>query len=283
MPGMKKPKEKRYIFTYRKDPYDERDFLYQPLETYADVADNKLYLPSGVDWTDKMSPIKDQGMLGSCVAFAVTAVKEFQEQTEHAKEVAEGKFDHRNKKYYDLSESWLYWMCKEIDAWPGVEGTSIRYAMKVLNRVGVPCEYAWPYDDVVKGEPKSWAHLVARWSIIDSYWRVTSLEELKDALVGGPVAIGVGVYEEFFSAGDDGIVKDPANPQYCYGGHAIATVGYDDAKQQVKFKNSWGPSWGDNGYGYFSYNYIRNYMWDSWTCRDMSVTRELMEGARSLL
>jgi len=282
MPGMKKPKETQYIFNYRKDPYDERDYLYQPLK----VADRKapiLNLPITVNWTNQMSPVKDQGRLGSCVGFAVTAIKEFQEQKEHAQEVAEGKFDHRTNKYYDLSESWLYWMCKEIDAWPGVEGTSIRYAMKVLQKIGVPCENAWPYDDVVKGEPKSWAHLIARWSLIDSYWRVTSLEELKDALVSGPVAIGVGVYEEFFYAGDDGVVKDPTNPQYCYGGHAVAVVGYDDRNQYFKFKNSWGPKWGANGYGYLSYNYIRNYMWDAWTCRDMSVTRELMEGARSLL
>jgi hypothetical protein len=283
MPGMKRPKEKQYIFNYRKDPYDDRDYLYQPLRAYTGVDDARLSIPSSIDWTKDMSPIKDQGRLGSCVGFAVTAMKEFQEQREHAKEVSEGKFDHRNTKYYDLSESWLYWMCKEIDAWPGVEGTSIRYAMKVLQKIGVPTEYAWPYDDVVKGDPKSWAHLVARWSLIDSYWRVTSLEELKDALVSGPVAIGVGVYEEFFDAGDNGIVKDPANPQYCYGGHAICSVGYNDGTGLVKFKNSWGPSWGENGYGYLSYNYIRNYMWDAWAARDMSVTKEMMEGTRSLL
>jgi len=283
MPGMKRPKEKQYSFTYRKDPHDDRDFLYQPMRSYASISDAKLSIPNRVDWTDSMSPVKDQGRLGSCVGFAVTAVKEWQEQHEHAEEVAEGKFDHRTEKYYDLSESWLYWMCKEIDAWPGVEGTSIRYAMNVLKKIGVPCEKAWPYDDVVKGEPKSWAHLVSRWSLIDSYWRVTSVEELKDALVSGPVAIGVGVYEEFFSVGNDGIVRDPANPQYCYGGHAIAAVGYNDATGLVKFKNSWSKGWGQAGYGYLSYNYIRNYMWDSWTSRDMSVTKDLMEGARSLL
>ena len=282
MPGMKRPKEKQYIFNYRKDPYDNRDFLYQPLKTYETADDFRFSIPSSVDWTNEMSPVKDQGRLGSCVGFAVTAVKEFQEQKEHEQEVAEGKFDHRNNKYYDLSESWLYWMCKEIDAWPGVEGTSIRYAMKVLHRIGVPSENAWPYDDVVKGEPKIWAHLIARWSLIDSYWRVTSLEELKDSLVSGPVAIGVGVYEEFFSP-VNGVIKDPANPQYCYGGHAIAAVGYDDASGLVNFKNSWGSRWGDAGYGYLSYNYIRNYMWDAWTCRDMSVTREMLEGTRTLL
>jgi C1A family cysteine protease len=260
MPGMKRPKEKQYLFTYRKDPKDSRDYLYEQ-KLYEPVTfETGAVKPEVVDWTEKMSPVKDQKDLGSCVGFAVTAVKEFQEQMEHAREVKAGKFDHRNNKYYDLSEAWVYWMCKKIDEWPGVEGTSIRYAMKVLQRLGVPCEYAWPYNPVVKGEPRSWADLVARWALIDSYWRVNDLEDLKDALMDGPVAIGVGVYEEIFYVGNNGIIKDPANPKYCYGGHAIAAVGYDDNTGYVKFKNSWGPRWGNKGYGFLSYNYIHNYI-----------------------
>lgn len=283
MPGMKRPPEKYYIFNYRKEAYDERDFLYQPDRPYASADDAILSAPSSVDWTNGMTPVKDQGKLGSCVGFAVSAVKEWQEQTEHQREVDSGKFDHRTQKYYDLSEAWIYWMCKKIDPWPGIEGTSLRSAMKVLNKIGVPCEKAWPYDDVVKGEPKKWAHLVARWALIDSYYRITSLGELRDALINGPVPIGVGVYDEIFEVGDNGIVKYPTDPQYCYGGHAICAVGYDDSKKLIKFKNSWSSKWGKKGYGYFSYNFIRNFVWDAWTARDMNVTREMLSGTRSLL
>jgi C1A family cysteine protease len=35
--------------------------------------------------------------------------------------------------------------------------------------------------------------------------------------------------------------------------HAISIVGYDDALQLFKFRNSWGPGWGDHGYGYLRY------------------------------
>jgi C1A family cysteine protease len=279
MPGMKRPQEKQYILNYRKDPYDEKDFLYEPKELLA----GPLTDASRVDWTSGMSPVKDQGKLGSCVGFAVTAAKEWQEQVEHSAEVEQGKFDHRNNKYYDLSESWVYWMSKKIDKWPGIEGTSIRYAMKVLNKIGVPCEKAWPYDDVVRGNPASWADLVSRWSLVKSYWRITSLGELRDALRSGPVPIGVGVYEEMLSTGNDGIVRYPNDPQYCYGGHAVCAVGYNDEKQLIKFKNSWSKKWGKGGYGYLDYNYIRNFMWDAWAARDMRVTSNLLKGARSLL
>ena len=51
--------------------------------------------------------------------------------------------------------------------------------------------------------------------------------------------------------------------------HAICAVGYDDKKNLVKFKNSLGEGWGDNGYGYLPYAYIRNFMMDAWSSMDI--------------
>ena len=129
---------KSYPMNYRKDPEDKRDFKFTG--SVSRVLAEVDTVPKSVDHSDKMSPVKDQGYLGSCVGFAVTAMKEWQEQTEHDEEVAEGKRDTRKGRAYDLSESWIYQTAKEIDAWPGEEGTSIRYAMKVLQSVGVPTE-----------------------------------------------------------------------------------------------------------------------------------------------
>ena len=171
-----------------------------------------------MDWTHKMSPVKDQGRLGSCVGFAVTAMKEFQEQVEHEGEVAEGKKYKRKSAYYDLSEAWVYWNCKKIDEWPNEEGTDIRSAMKVLHKIGIPCEKAYPYSDKNKGNPEKWAKLVSKWGLIDSYWRCKGLDDLRLALVNGPVVIGIGCFEEIFTVGKNGVVKYPRNPDVCYGG-----------------------------------------------------------------
>jgi C1A family cysteine protease len=279
---IRKPPVKFRNLNYMKDPEDIRDYSFKTSLPYMRLTDALLRAPVSVDHSADMTPVKDQKRLGSCVGFAVTALKEWQEQKEHLEEVAAGKRDHRDDKYYDLSEAWVYWMSKKIDPWPNSEGTSIRFAMKVLSKIGVPCEKAWPYDDQVYGNPKSWSHLVARWSLIDSYWRVSGLQELKAALLDGPVVIGIGCYAEIFSPGKNGFVSDPANPNYCYGGHAVCAVGYNDKKKTIKFKNSWGTGWGARGYGLISYKYINNYMWDAWTCKDMIVTKDMLKESRSL-
>jgi len=185
-----------------KDPEDERDFK---------ISLMKTTLPKYKDWQNMMSPVKHQGQLGSCVGFAITAMKEFQEQREHKKEVEEGKKNHRDEKYYDLAEAWIYWMCKKIDPWPNKEGTSIRHAMQVLQKIGVPTEKAWPYDDKIYGEPKMWAPLVAKWSKIKSYRRIVGINDLKVALRSGPVTVGIGCYEEIYKPDYNGFIKYPKN------------------------------------------------------------------------
>lgn len=264
-----------YKLNYLRDTPDERD--HKPL-----MADVNMMLAAKdvglVDYTDSMSPVKNQGVLGSCVGFAVSAMKEWQEQQEHLLEVSEGKKDNRKNKEYDLSEQWLYYKCKEIDVWPNEEGTSIRYAMKILKNVGVPCEKAWPYDDVNVGEPKRWATLVSRWALGGEYVRLETPESIIVALAeNGPVPVGVGCYQEIFYAKSDGLIPYPKDPQTCYGGHAICLMGWNPTTRMFKFKNSWGTGWGQEGYGYLPYEYIKDFCWDAWMMKDLSVTREMLK------
>jgi C1A family cysteine protease len=259
----------KFKIDLKKDIADERDF--RLTSTYG--------LPAKIDLTTEMSPVKDQGHLGSCVGFATAAMKEWQEQTEHMKEVAAGKRDHRKEfDHYDLSEQWIYYKCKTIDPWPNEEGTSIRCAMQVLHKIGVPCEEAYPYNDDFKGEPESWAKLIAKWGLIDSYYRCGDLNALKSSLANnGPTVIGIACFREIFYVGSNGYIPYPANPNEIYGGHAICAVGYDDANQTVKFKNSWSSAWGNKGYGLLPYKYINDFMWDAWVAKDLAVTKKILQ------
>lgn len=260
--------------TLVKDPKDVRDYKLN-ITTFNLQGTT---LPTKVDWSSQMSPVKNQGRLGSCVGFATAAMKEWQEQTEHMREVSFGKRDHRKGiDHYDLSEAWIYWNAKRIDPWPNSEGTSIRCAMQVLKKIGVPCEDAYPYSDMYKGEPTKWAKLIAKWGLIDSYWRCRGIDDLRLGLVSGPVVIGIACFREIFFVNETGNVPYPQNPDELLGGHAICAVGFNDNNKKIKFKNSWGKGWGKSGYGFISYRYINDFMWDAWIAKDLSVTRKIIQ------
>lgn len=267
---------------FKKDPNDKRDFLLAENPEVKMKTAMVYKAATSVDHTNYMSSVKYQGRLGSCVAFAAAAMKEWQEQKEHMEEIANGKNYKRKDSTYNLSEQWIYWNCKKIDPWPNEEGTNIRSAMKVLQKIGVPVESGWPYtDDPINiGEPEKWAHLVARWAKIGSYWRVQNIDELKEALLDGPVVIGLLIFEEFYTWKEDGksYISLPKRPDICYGGHAVCAVGFNDNTQLIKIKNSWSFLWGDRGYGYLPYNYIKKYMSDAWAAKDISVTKEMIKG-----
>lgn len=259
------------LLIYMPDPKDDRDFPVKKL--LATVVEEAAAV---VDYTMEMSPVKNQGRLGSCVAFAASAMKEYQESKEANIESFE-RTGKPKRKVYDYSEQWIYYKCKSIDPWPNEEGTSIRFAMKVLNKIGTPPEKAWPYNDLNIGRPKKWAKLISLWALIGEYWRISTVPELESALnLFGPVTIGVPVFYEFFYPTNN-IIKSPQDPNTLYGGHAILVVGYDRDKQLFKFKNSWGTGWGEAGYGYFTYKFIQNYLWDAWVSKDIRVTRDIMK------
>lgn len=255
----------------QRDEVDDRDF---PLLKLQERISAPMFGADALSWKDEMSSIKDQGKKGSCVGFATAAMKEWQERAEHLKEVQAGKIDYRKGKAYNYSEQWIYHQCKKIDAYPGQEGTSIRDSMKVLRHIGCPPEAGWPYDDELTGEPEGWAHMVAQWAKIGSYYRITSSEDLVQALHYGPVVIGIPVFRGFFFAGYDGWIEMPPSPDdRIYGGHAVCVVGYNILEESFEFKNSWNKTWGNKGYGKLHFDYIDKYMWDGWVAVDLAVEK----------
>jgi len=246
--------EVQYKLGCRKDRVDKRDWKITRM-TVAQVAD----LPPSFDYTDKMSPVGNQLSEGTCVGFAsVDGMKEYQENEEW-------------KEYKDLSVRYVYDNCKKIDGYPNEEGTEVRLAMKILCEKGVCYESCWPYIPGIPGEPCPDADDQAKGFIGDGYWRVDGpdiIQAMKETLVAnGPIVPGVIVFNGIFNA-PGGVVPMPAEGEKWVGGHAICVVGYDDAKKWFKFKNSWGKTWGDGGYGYMSYDYMAEYLMDVWCAHD---------------
>jgi C1A family cysteine protease len=75
------------------------------------------------------------------------------------------------------------------------------------------------------------------------------------------VVIGFDVYESFESdvVARTGMMPYPNTAtEELLGGHAVCLVGYNDTTQRFIARNSWGTSWGDQGYFYMPYQVIQN-------------------------
>ena len=199
-------------------------------------------LPPSVDLSDKLPPVGNQGMQQSCVAWAVAyALKSYQEKVESGQQ-------------FKFSPSFIYNQINNGQNAP----TYVTDALNVLSQQGV-C----PYDEMPYNQndwlskPSDQSKNDAKKFRID-YWRKinhTDIKEVKAHLAAGyPVVIGATVSDQFINNGKE-IWKDPGTPE---GGHCMLLVGYDDSKNAFKVMNSWGPEWGDNGFGWIDYTLFTN-------------------------
>ena len=246
---------KKHIFISgcREDPKDLRDI---PMGLVLP----RVSLPKRIDYTAVMSPVRDQGSEGTCVAFAsVVGVKEYEDAKEY-------------KELITLSPRFLYSLCKRFDGAPGEEGTFPRVAMKMLLKHGVCLENYWPYQPHQTDSPKKGASFQAKRFRITAYARLKDTLEMKRSLVvNGPFLTGVKVFDCWFSkkASKSGVIPWPKKSDKLEGGHAVCIVGFDDKKAFFKFKNSWSSKWADKGYGYLPYRYMENYCSDAWSATDL--------------
>jgi C1A family cysteine protease len=245
--------KRKYLL--RLDRPDLRDYVYlsQSIKTVSD-------LPKTIDLRSTMSPIVDQGQLGSCTANAiVSGLREYLE-------IAAGQ------NLVRLSRLFLYYEERKLEGTIEEDsGATIRDGMKVLAQIGVCPEEDYPYDITKFTQaPSATATADAAQYKIVKYHRVVNLNNLKVALSEGfPVVFGFKVYKSFESeeAAKTGRIPMPKKDEQFLGGHAVLAVGYLDKGKSGKLivRNSWGDGWGDHGYCYMSYAVFKRLVMDMWT------------------
>jgi hypothetical protein len=239
-----------YKLNYKKSPLDSRDYYLKSINV------NKLQ--SSVDLSNWCSPVGDQGSVGSCTAFATSGLMEYF----YNKNVSSGGCPL-------FSEKFIYYATRvDVEGWPANEdsGCYLRDALKCVNKYGSSLESKFPYllsgqvnCDYAQCPPPS-VYTDALQYKVSQYLSVNSLNtqqgviNLKTLLSNGSAFVGGIVCYSNFLNSVKGVIPMPSGQ--VIGGHAILFVGYDDSKSLFKFKNSWGKSWGDNGYGYLPYAYF---------------------------
>jgi C1A family cysteine protease len=227
--------------------------------------------PSQVDLRPQMSPIDDQGALNSCTGFAIAGLAEFRALTKL-----------KSRRAIELSPSFIYKLELLAENNTGEDsGARIRTGMVILQDRGTCPEAVHPYLEPAKQNDhnlvRKWLNelpTAAQMSAAAPYKIIVSkniedLSQFKAALAKGrPVVFGIMCAKSFESDAvkQTGMVPvpDPALEPFV-GGHAIMAIGYDEAKKHVIFRNSYGPTWGDKGYGYLPYAYFKKELvGDAW-------------------
>ena len=209
------------------------------------------FLPT-FDWRSKdnenwMTPIKDQGICGSCWAFSASGV-------------IEAGFNIYNNDPYlniDISEQHLVSDCCNAGncrgGWPDL---ALRYARDT----GVPDESCFPYiqENTACTPCSDWQDRVYQ---ITGYTQADhTTDSYKQALIDyGPIASCILVPDDWYYYKSGIYEPTLALDVSEWATHAISIVGWDDSDECWFIRNSWGQHWGENGYGRVKYGNIEKW------------------------
>ena len=217
------PAEYKRLLGYRRVPKNDA--------TYAEF--DLTAVPTSVDWRTKgaVTPVKDQGQCGSCWAFSTTGSLEGRDA------IATGKL-------LSYSEQQLV-DCDTADGNQGCNGGDMATAMDYTAKNPLMLESEYPYKGVdgsckaKKGSSSNKGHTNVK---------PNSAADLKAAIAEGPVSVAIEADTLVFQFYSGGIL----NSKSCGTDldHGVLAVGYgsDNGKDYYIVKNSWGASWGENGY-----------------------------------
>ncbi|XP_048207434.1 procathepsin L-like [Perognathus longimembris pacificus] len=198
-------------------------------------------LPASVDWREKgyVSHVKDQGNCGSCWTFTTTGA-------------LEGQMFKKTGKLVSLSEQNLMDCSKDNY---GCDGGRPDWAYQYIKKIGgLDSEESYPYEARVGPCRYNPEKSVAN---VTGFINIPPNEKALMHAVAtvGPIAAGVHSLRDSFKYYKGGLYHD----QNCARRpltHAVLIVGYgyEGEKETATnkywlIKNSWGKSWGVNGYG----------------------------------
>merc|ERR1719353_2310915 len=203
------------------------------------AQDNVVTLPaataSSVDWTTKkaVTPVKNQGQCGSCWAFSTTG------SVEGINAITTGKLE-------SFSEQELV-SCAKSYGNQGCNGGLMDDGFKYIIAKGDVLETEYPYT----GKTGTCDNSKTK----DSETKITGFKDvtpeneaqLMAAVSKQPVSVAIEADQSGFQFYKEGVFSGTCGTNL---DHGVLVVGYgaDSGKDYWKVKNSWGTTWGQEGY-----------------------------------
>ncbi len=245
------------------------DFLKSSISQQIVATSQKL-----IDWRNFCSPVENQSDIGACSSNATVGLLEFLE-------IKQGL------KFVDLSRLFQYYNARLEDGWQDQDsGSNISSNFKALNKYGVCTEQEYPYNPSKVFVRPSWSAYQQAFGhrLTQSYKLRSNLNKLHEDILTcmrscHPVVFGIDVYQSFMNT--KSIMPIPQDGEKKLGGHAMLIVGVDLNKEMYLVRNSWGTSWGDNGYFWMPFEvFNKASRYECWTAThvgDMGIDAITME------
>jgi GNAT superfamily N-acetyltransferase len=146
---------------------------------------------------------------------------------------------------------------KKTGAWP-ITGQRVDYGW------GLPPEESWPYGgDWPPIEPPG-IDLLAKDHRWGPYRRVRTLAACVDSVLAGEsVGTSLDITDKWANP-SGGRIPATSPTDIFLPPHHIVLDFYDRTRGEFKFWNSWGPLWGDQGYGYIRGEVLEATWWEAW-------------------
>jgi C1A family cysteine protease len=228
---------------------DIRDHIYR--------SDSTEVLRESVDLREWDTIVESQYDLGSCAANALTNAYELCVKRNYPEH-----FTH-------LSRLFIYYNTRlEHGDIEKDTGMFLRDGLKSLSKYGVCSELLWPYDqEKFNDTPSDECYEDAKKRKIIKYEKLISTYYITQVLNNNkPVVFGMEIYESFMELNDRiSTVSFPSRKEKSLGGHGMCMVGYNLKERLFLAKNSFGPTWGNNGYCWIPFDYINQEGYDIWT------------------
>jgi hypothetical protein len=221
--------------------------------SFPRVSGYRAFLPEQMDLSDHFPQPRDQGEQSSCVGWAVGyALRSYYESLRRGWNLED--------EHHLFSPAFLYNRLQNRAGAGGSCGAATRIsdALNLLRQGGIVSLADFPYDaQRCERLPDTQLDTLAEPFRIDDWRRIdldatSALDDVKGQLVRhDPVVFGMEVPDSFRSLAA-GQVFDDTRPGPRFG-HAMVVVGYSEPRRAFKVINSWGPDWGEGGYGWVSY------------------------------